>query len=444
MHVIGILRHFRRQRRPRADERHGAADHVEQLRQLVEAELAHDLADRRDPGVIRHLEQHLVARIALLAGEVLEHVFGVDDHRAELQHRELATAQADAGLSEQHRPLARQPHRDGEERQHRTQRDHPENTRDEIDHALQEQLALAEPRRLHVDEGETRDRARVQSGPGDVDDARREHEVLLAGFEAPRDLLDLVRRQVVGAGDGDRVGAGGGDRAIDGVDRAHDGDISACDRRGHRGVRNARSDDEIARGGRALQLVGDLGDRLRGADEQHPRGVLLHRPPCDQPVPPQPSLEHEHEHTRRETQQQVAAGDFDAQQERGDRDEAEERQARVRHPDVLGGAMADDAIAAGIDEGQCPHPCQHQSRREQPVRHRADPGVLMDREVDVAGAEPYQLCAEDHPDEHEQVAEPQPPRVVRAPARRRRRRGVRCVGRRGRRRSPLPGRTDGR
>ena len=44
-----VLLDLVRERRPRSDERHVAAQHVPELRQLVEAGLAQDAADRRDP-----------------------------------------------------------------------------------------------------------------------------------------------------------------------------------------------------------------------------------------------------------------------------------------------------------------------------------------------------------------------------------------------------------
>ena len=55
-----VLLDFVRQRRPRPDERHVAAQHVPELRQLVEAGLAQNVPDRRDPRIVGDLE-HAVA-----------------------------------------------------------------------------------------------------------------------------------------------------------------------------------------------------------------------------------------------------------------------------------------------------------------------------------------------------------------------------------------------
>ena len=56
-----VPRDFARQRRPRADERHLAAQHVPELRQLVEAAPAQEASDRRDARIVRRLEQLRVA-----------------------------------------------------------------------------------------------------------------------------------------------------------------------------------------------------------------------------------------------------------------------------------------------------------------------------------------------------------------------------------------------
>ena len=57
-----VLLDLVRQRRPRADERHVAAQHVPELRQLVEARLAQNASDRRDARIVGQLEHLLAAR----------------------------------------------------------------------------------------------------------------------------------------------------------------------------------------------------------------------------------------------------------------------------------------------------------------------------------------------------------------------------------------------
>ena len=70
------LLHELRPLRPRADEAHVAAQHVEDLRQLVDAHLADEAADARDAIVVGRRP----ARASVL--------LGVDAHAAELEHAE--------------------------------------------------------------------------------------------------------------------------------------------------------------------------------------------------------------------------------------------------------------------------------------------------------------------------------------------------------------------
>src|SRR3954447_10862644 len=61
--VVRVVGDFARQRRPRPDERHVAADDVEQLRQLVERVAPQELADASDARVVLHLEQQTVGLV---------------------------------------------------------------------------------------------------------------------------------------------------------------------------------------------------------------------------------------------------------------------------------------------------------------------------------------------------------------------------------------------
>lgn len=82
----------------------------------------------------------------------------------------------------------------------------PDDGQGEVHRALDHPLAAAELRGLDVDERQPIDRPRMDSRARDVRDARRQHELLPAGLQAPRDLLDLVRRQVSRAGHCHRAG----------------------------------------------------------------------------------------------------------------------------------------------------------------------------------------------------------------------------------------------
>src|SRR6266496_4376114 len=91
LHVVA------QRQRPRADERHLAAQDVQHLRQLVERIPADEPADARDPRVVLDLEQR--SRGFVRALEPGLPCTGVDVHRAELEHPELALAEPDAPVA---------------------------------------------------------------------------------------------------------------------------------------------------------------------------------------------------------------------------------------------------------------------------------------------------------------------------------------------------------
>src|SRR5215207_8815748 len=111
----------------RPDDRHVAAQDVEQLRQLVERQTAHDLPDAR--AAVDALDA--AGRLA-----VLRHELGLgrrrDAHRAELEHVELAAVEADAALAEEDRTGRAEAHG---EREH-AERDREDQQRDGRDDAI--------------------------------------------------------------------------------------------------------------------------------------------------------------------------------------------------------------------------------------------------------------------------------------------------------------------
>ena len=91
------------ERRPRPDERHVPEEHVHELRQLVQARLAQEPADRGDARIGGQLLQALV--VGLARGQLRDvlHVHvrrGVELHRPEFQHPELAQPAPQANLAE--------------------------------------------------------------------------------------------------------------------------------------------------------------------------------------------------------------------------------------------------------------------------------------------------------------------------------------------------------
>ena len=78
----------------RSRTRSAPGEHVQELRELVDARLAEEAPERRDARVVAHLALCAPLRELGLV-EVLPHVIGVGDHRAELEHAEIPTAHAD-------------------------------------------------------------------------------------------------------------------------------------------------------------------------------------------------------------------------------------------------------------------------------------------------------------------------------------------------------------
>src|SRR2546430_2476951 len=142
-----VLLDLVRQRGARPDERHLPAQHVPQLRQLVEARLAEHAADRRHARIGGDLEESGWARLEALATRLdeLRHVLAMERliragiHGAELQHREGLHLFADARLSEEQRPgratLDEQRDQQEQRRQEDQQRDAAEHVHDPFDRA---------------------------------------------------------------------------------------------------------------------------------------------------------------------------------------------------------------------------------------------------------------------------------------------------------------------
>src|SRR6185437_5822837 len=117
LHVIrdalGELAHELRPLRTRADEAHLPPQHVEDLRQLIDAGLAHEGAHPRD------------ARIALRRPLRLSVLLRIDAHAAELQQLEFPPEQAYPALAVEDRRAPAVPELDGERgEQHDRQAEH--------------------------------------------------------------------------------------------------------------------------------------------------------------------------------------------------------------------------------------------------------------------------------------------------------------------------------
>jgi len=105
----------------RPDEAHLADKHIDQLRKFIEAELAQDSPQRRDPRVVMQLS--LFFPDSALFGETPEMLFqdpvAIDDHRPEFPAPKLLAAPTDADVSEKHGPRTRHTDKRGNPEQKR-------------------------------------------------------------------------------------------------------------------------------------------------------------------------------------------------------------------------------------------------------------------------------------------------------------------------------------
>ena len=94
--------------RPRADEAHVAAEHVPELRQLVEARAPQEAADARHPRVVASL--NIGSLEARRTDELGEPLLGVGHHRPELEHPERPPSLAGPRVcAEEHRAAPIEP-----------------------------------------------------------------------------------------------------------------------------------------------------------------------------------------------------------------------------------------------------------------------------------------------------------------------------------------------
>jgi hypothetical protein len=185
-----VLRDLARDRRPRADDGHLAAQHVDELRQLVDAELAHEPADRGDPRIVLDLE-HRAALLVLLL-ERRAQLLGVHDHRPELEHVEEAAVQPDALLLEEHRPARGGLDRDRDGHEERRQQREHHGRDDDVEEALERALdrPLLEGHVVHV---AVADHLRIRGARAlEAEHARRQRERRAEALAHLHGLLHLV------------------------------------------------------------------------------------------------------------------------------------------------------------------------------------------------------------------------------------------------------------
>ena len=184
--------------RARPDDRHLAAQHVDQLRQLVEAEPAQEAPDAGHAGVVGELE-HRVAQV-VEADHVLEPVLGVGDHGPELVHLERAAVEPGAGLVEEHGPAAVELDRDRDQGEERGREQEPDRGDDDVEAALDQRRRARRIPGLVLEHRQVGDpREAHRAGPPVQ---RRDHAQLHLALAAERDqAADLARLHPVGGED---------------------------------------------------------------------------------------------------------------------------------------------------------------------------------------------------------------------------------------------------
>lgn len=120
-----VKREILHQERPRTDEAHVAAQHVEQARQLIQAGRPQHAPERRQSHIIRQRVSSPIDRI---------------EHRPELDHLEGLTMQSRAHLPEEHWTPELAPDENRDDDQHWAERDDRRQRRHEIKYTLQGML----------------------------------------------------------------------------------------------------------------------------------------------------------------------------------------------------------------------------------------------------------------------------------------------------------------
>ena len=117
----------------RPNQRHVAANDVEDLWRLIDAPTPQELAKVRDAGILAVTIRNATIWVT---DDCITHVLGTHHHRAELLHRDELSTAADSLLAIEHRPTTRELHPD-RRNEHERQEEHREEDADsEIQGAL--------------------------------------------------------------------------------------------------------------------------------------------------------------------------------------------------------------------------------------------------------------------------------------------------------------------
>ncbi len=202
-----------------ADERHLTAQHVDQLRELVERRAAQPPPDPRDPRIGGDLEQ-FPGPVPVQRVETGPQRLGAADHRAELPHPELAPVPPGPGLAEDRRPGAGEPDGQPDSDQQRQEGDQCDECRKPVEERLRHAPPAGQLRLVDVQQRQPADRPDRDPGARDVDQRRGHQQVDPRPGEAPGQHpqggpVHLRTRQ-----DGDGVGGGHPEREVDVLEAA--------------------------------------------------------------------------------------------------------------------------------------------------------------------------------------------------------------------------------
>ena len=185
-HVIAVHGRLRRQRRPRSDQRHVPEQHVEQLGKFIQRPAAQPGACLRHPRVPAHLEE---CPGPLVAGRKLcLPLFCVHHHGPELPQREGAAILPDPGLPEEDGPMIGELDGERDDDEQGDQHDQRRHGRCLVEHCLENPLAPAEFRVIHVQQRQPGDGADGRSRARDVEQGRRDAQVSAGLLQVPGEL----------------------------------------------------------------------------------------------------------------------------------------------------------------------------------------------------------------------------------------------------------------
>ncbi len=202
--MLLVLVHLAGQRRAGPHEGHGAVEHVDELRQLVQAEPAHPLAGCGHAGIILHLEEHVPLR--LIGGHQGGLAFlGVRVHGTELEHPEPGAVNPHALLREERGTAVVRLDQDAQHEHHGEEDDQRGQRTGDVDDALDDLLGPGETRGGHVDQRQTHELLGVDPGSGHVREPGVHDQSDPLVRERPSQVADLSGVQGYSGGHHERL-----------------------------------------------------------------------------------------------------------------------------------------------------------------------------------------------------------------------------------------------